>query len=139
MAPGLHQRHKEDQLAMFSYHRPRARVNQNPRAIERRRALPYGCYFTWDGQAVLFNRRYKPIFRRWPDGHVERDRLDRWVDGIFRLVWFYNDSVCNAPATLAKITAIQLVWERAAAGALIDLDLLLPPQSIINRKLKKAA
>src|SRR5262249_41953266 len=108
---------------------------------EQRRALPYGAYLCWTGEVVLFDRRYRPIFRREPTGLVNRDSPARWVHGIRGKCWFYSD-VCSPRInreTLHRILAVQRRWETAAAGVSIGLDQLLPAEWIINSKMRSAA
>jgi hypothetical protein len=52
-------------------------------------ALPYGQWTCADGRRVLFNRRYRPILERLPDGQV-RAMNYQWVTFI-RQTWFYNE------------------------------------------------
>jgi hypothetical protein len=58
-----------------------------------RQRLPYGFWQTQSGDEVLFDRRYRPLLRRTPDGVVTREAPDRWIEGIVRQRWLYDDSV----------------------------------------------
>jgi hypothetical protein len=49
--------------------------------------LPYGRYIASDGREILFNRSYRPIWERLPDGKVQRANSNEWVDWI-RQGWF---------------------------------------------------
>jgi hypothetical protein len=42
--------------------------------------LPYGRYVASDGREILFNRSYRPIWERLPDGTVQRANPHEWVD-----------------------------------------------------------
>jgi hypothetical protein len=49
--------------------------------------LPYGRYVASDGREIIFNRHYRPIWERLPDGTVRRANPHEWVDWI-RQGWF---------------------------------------------------
>lgn len=49
--------------------------------------LPYGRCIASDGREILFNRSYRPIWERLPDGVVQRADPAEWVDWI-RQGWF---------------------------------------------------
>jgi hypothetical protein len=49
--------------------------------------LPYGRYIASDGREILFNRSYRPIWERLPDGKVQRADSNEWIDWI-RQGWF---------------------------------------------------
>jgi hypothetical protein len=49
--------------------------------------LPYGRYIASDGREILFNRSYRPIWERLPDGTVQRANSNEWVDWI-QQGWF---------------------------------------------------
>jgi hypothetical protein len=114
--------------------------------LEQRRCLPYGVYFTWDGQAVLFDRRYRPIYRRWPDGRVERDDPGRRVHGIRALAWLYDDNCSprTSRETLRRVLAIQQRWYLPCLAlrqeeSCSDIGWLMPPEWMVNRTTRKAA
>ena len=67
-------------------------AKQPARPLDLERSLPYGARVTASGELVLFDRRYKPIFTRLPDGIVVPERPDRWVEGIVETVWFYREA-----------------------------------------------
>jgi hypothetical protein len=51
--------------------------------------LPYGLWTCADGRQVLFNRRYRPLYQRSPNGVVSSaDPSERvpWKDEL----WFYS-------------------------------------------------
>jgi hypothetical protein len=126
---------------MYAYHSAsRARKSQNHRADTRR--LPYGVYLCGDGSAVLFDRRYQPLFRIDSRGRVSADDPDRWVTGIVAKVWWYDDSCsprCN-PETRHRVSVLLQRWQAAAAGMPVALDQLLPATAwIFNRKPPLAA
>jgi hypothetical protein len=49
--------------------------------------LPYGRYIASDGREILFNRSYRPIWERLPDGIVQRANSNEWVDWVAQ-GWF---------------------------------------------------
>jgi len=55
------------------------------------RRLPYGLWTCADGRQVLFDRNYKPLFQRTPDGTVSVADPDEWVPFVAQ-AWFYQDS-----------------------------------------------
>lgn len=59
-----------------------------------RETLPYGTWKTQAGFRIIFDRHYKPMFRRSPLG-VTTAVQPYWVQAIVKETWFYNDS--NAP------------------------------------------
>jgi hypothetical protein len=70
-----------------AFHRPR-----QPEAGESPRwRLIYGQWTTADGSEVLFDRRYRPRWRRTPDGTVEPADPSQWIEGIVQENWFYTD------------------------------------------------
>jgi hypothetical protein len=65
------------------------------RRIEYMKAvLPYGMWTCADGRQVLFNRRYKPIWQRYPGHPATVAEVEEWVPWI-RQEWFYHDG--NSP------------------------------------------
>jgi hypothetical protein len=77
---------------------------------------PYGCYFAADGREVLYNRGYKPIWQRHPDGPAELADPDEWVDGTEQ-IWFYGEQQKLRPPyrpdsqkTRAKCEAVLAEW-----------------------------
>ncbi len=42
--------------------------------------LPYGVWTCADGRVMIFNRHYRPIWQRLPDGTVQRANPHEWVD-----------------------------------------------------------
>jgi hypothetical protein len=61
-----------------------------------RSKLFYGQWITADGTVVLFDRKYRPRWRRTPDGTVTPADPSQWVDGIVQESWFYSDR-CSLP------------------------------------------
>jgi hypothetical protein len=51
---------------------------------------PYGIWTCADGRQVLFNRRYRPIWQRTPDGKVSRADPGEWVPWKAQ-EWLYDD------------------------------------------------
>jgi hypothetical protein len=68
----------------------------------RRMYLPYGVWTLEDGSKVLFNRRYAPMHRRYPDGTITswpapyvNDHVpgsSTWVEWGTQ-TWFYDDGI----------------------------------------------
>jgi hypothetical protein len=56
-----------------------------------RNKLAYGKWTSADGRQVLFNRDYKPIWHRLPDGRVEPTDPEEWVPHV-KEEWFHDDS-----------------------------------------------
>jgi hypothetical protein len=42
--------------------------------------LPYGMWTCADGREILFNRNYRPIWQRLPEGTVQHADSNEWVD-----------------------------------------------------------
>jgi crotonobetainyl-CoA:carnitine CoA-transferase CaiB-like acyl-CoA transferase len=51
---------------------------------------PYGVWTCSDGREVLFNRRYAPIWQRYPNEWARPAEATEWVSWV-RQRWFYND------------------------------------------------
>jgi hypothetical protein len=49
--------------------------------------LPYGRYVASDAREIIFNRHYRPIWERLPDGIVQRANSNELVDWVAR-GWF---------------------------------------------------
>ncbi len=86
------------------------------------RLLPYGIYRCHDGAMVLYDRWYRPMFRRAPDGNVKADDPCRRVPDIKDQCWFYEDGNCprHSKAMRARCTAIRDRWAAAVGGILED-------------------
>jgi len=54
--------------------------------------LPYGRYIASDGREILFNRSYRPIWERLPDGTVQRAVGGEWVNWVAQ-GWFDHGSM----------------------------------------------
>ena len=89
-----------------------------------RQELPYGCWTCADGREVLFNRAYKPIWQRWPDGLVTRANPDervKWIQQEF----YFNDG--DAPfwptwSTRRRLTAERKATKARCESVLVDWD-----------------
>jgi hypothetical protein len=57
-----------------------------------RAKLLYGIWKTESGDEVLFDRQYRPRWRRTPDGIVTAADPGEWIDNIVQESWFYTDS-----------------------------------------------
>jgi hypothetical protein len=58
-------------------------------------ALPYGKWTCADGREVLFNRRYVPIYQRYPGQLPTPADPNKWVEWKDEQ-WFYNDGTSEA-------------------------------------------
>jgi len=100
------------------------------------RALPYGYWRTAAGEVVLYDRQYRPIFVRRPDGIVVVGHPDRWVAGIIEKAWFYSDATAprTDAQTRAKCEGILARWVAAArVGRPVALTQLLNRQWLTRR------
>lgn len=52
--------------------------------------LPYGIWTCADGREVLFNREYRAIWERLPDGTVREADPDEWVPFTTQLLYFQD-------------------------------------------------
>lgn len=52
--------------------------------------LPYGVWTCADGREVLFNREYRAIWERLPDGSVREADPDKWVPFKTQLLYFQD-------------------------------------------------
>jgi hypothetical protein len=128
-------------LTMRTYHGVARPGNSNRRCSGVSRPLPYGAYLCSDGSAVLFDRRYQPMFRADRNGRVTADDPRRWVDGILGKVWFFDDT-CSPrrnPETRRRVTAIHARWRAAAAGMHVPAAELLRVEWIFNCRSPLAA
>jgi hypothetical protein len=124
---------------MYAYHTAPAWRKSNRRANPRR--FVYGCYFCSDGTAVLFCRRYRPMFRLDRHGRVTADDPDRWVHGILGKIWFFDDS-CSPRRNREirrRVKLLQQRWTAAATGTHVPISELLPVEWVFNRKPPLAA
>lgn len=54
--------------------------------------LPYGWWTLTDGSEILFSRDYKPLWKIYPSGTVERTPSSLWVTGIQDQRWFTKET-----------------------------------------------
>lgn len=88
-------------------------MSKDSRKIEdMKRDLPYGIWVCEDGREILFNRRYKPIWQRSPEGKVSPANSEEWVERIKTTTHFYKDE--NSPwrdkRSLDKCKVVLLEW-----------------------------
>jgi hypothetical protein len=76
-----------------------------------RQRLPYGKWTCADGREVLFNRAYKPIWQRSPDGLVTRADPEERVPWVVQ-EFYFNDG--NAPIYPTWLPPRPLTAERKA-------------------------
>ena len=74
------------------YHHDPMRSRRTPleRNHWRRALVPYGIWTCADGREVLFNRRYVPLWQRYPGQEPSRADPTEWVKFV-KQSWFYND------------------------------------------------
>jgi hypothetical protein len=60
--------------------------------------LPYGKWTCVDGREVLFNREYRPILQRRPNGPVEVANPSERVR-FNQQIWFYQDEELGGRST----------------------------------------
>jgi hypothetical protein len=56
-----------------------------------RSRLLYGQWVTIDGTVVLFDRKYRPRWCRYPDGTITTADPSEWIDNIVQELWFYSE------------------------------------------------
>jgi len=74
---------------------------------------PYGKWTCEDGSQVLFNRSYRPIYQRSPDGFVSEADPRKWVESIVSDVFFWDDSTkkdAKARAVRKALNDWGLAW-----------------------------
>jgi hypothetical protein len=54
--------------------------------------LPYGYFRDANGREIIFNRRYRLLWQRLPDGTIERANPHEWIDWIEQS-WFDADRI----------------------------------------------
>jgi hypothetical protein len=79
---------------VFSLNSLADREDEAPRSgtWSARSKLLYGIWKTASGDEVLFDRKYRPRWRRKPDGIVTAADPGEWIDNIVQESWFYTDS-----------------------------------------------
>lgn len=68
--------------------------------------LPYGRWTCPDGRQVLFDRRYRPMWQRSPDGFVSHADPSEWVS-YAEETWFYDDATPELDKHKAALVALQ--------------------------------
>jgi hypothetical protein len=92
-SPPAPRRNKIEVRAEHARRQLPAHITPEPRritlaAIEQMlEVLPYGRYIASDGREILFNRSYRPIWERLPNGVVRRADSNEWIDWICQ-GWF---------------------------------------------------
>jgi hypothetical protein len=54
--------------------------------------LPYGYWRDATGRLVVFNRRYRPLWQRLPDGTIERANPYEWIEFVEQRWFNYTDA-----------------------------------------------
>ena len=54
--------------------------------------LPYGYWRDATGRLVVFNRRYRPLWQRLPDGTIERANPYEWIKFVEQRWFNYTDA-----------------------------------------------
>jgi hypothetical protein len=89
------------------------------RECEMREKLPYGIWTCTDGREILFNRKYRPLWERYPGKPAIAADPDEWISWSTQ-EWFFNDG--NLPwnkhdagrRSLARCQAILREWDVAS-------------------------
>jgi hypothetical protein len=97
---------KKDSRTLLSPTDPRFGV-----ILDTEHALPYGYWETADGELVLFDRRYRPLFVRLRGGRVTRC-LPYWVAHI-HTVYLWPPK--RSEDDFTRLVELLMVWTRAAA------------------------
>jgi hypothetical protein len=73
---------------------------------------PYGEWKTSNGDQVLFNRGYAPLWIKHKDGSVERADPRAWINGIVkqRHFWFDWEHPNRCQKTRKKLDKILKTW-----------------------------
>lgn len=53
--------------------------------------MPYGMWATEEGTKVLFNRKYQPIWAKYPSGQIVKPDPNWWVQNIVTQEYYYDD------------------------------------------------
>ena len=77
---------------------------------------PYGVWRCADGREVLFNREYRPIWERLPDGTVRAADPCEWVRFIVNHRWFFDDGT-ERREVLERTDAVLREWGIAGRQA----------------------
>ena len=85
-------------------------------------SLAYGVWHLADGSEVLFSRRYCPLWKRHPDGHVEQMEYER-VPWIRQTYLHFGGVVTKSMGKLLEKTETDFTngWPVKALVARIDL------------------
>lgn len=54
--------------------------------------LPYGYWRDANNRIVIFNRRYRPLWQRLPDGRIERANPYEWIKFVEQRWFNYTDA-----------------------------------------------
>lgn len=54
--------------------------------------LPYGYFRDANGREIIFNRRYRLLWQRLPNGEIQRATPNEWVDWVHQ-AWFDADRI----------------------------------------------
>jgi hypothetical protein len=87
----------------------RAGSSFNDGRASRRSRLLYGVWQTESGDEILFDRQYRPRWRRTPDGTVVPVDPSEWIDGISGERWFYTDHA-DLPTRRRITAAVAAEW-----------------------------
>lgn len=81
---------------------------------EMRLGLPYGIWTTKEGTKVLFNRKYQPIWVKYPSGQIAKPDPNWWVRDIVTQEYYYDDGC--PPYGDKRKTETKNTWKRIVEG-----------------------
>ena len=74
---------------MTNYESLNARMKKLCRSFQQWGIFPYGKFIQQDGSEVIFDRRYRPISRVFPNGNIEIVQPTEWIN-FESQQWFYK-------------------------------------------------
>jgi hypothetical protein len=86
--------------------RPKGSEITCSRKVFIRYALPYGQWLCADGREVLFDRKYVPIYQRYPGQLPTPADPKEWVQYQHQ-EWFYNDGTPEAAKRKASLKVLE--------------------------------
>jgi hypothetical protein len=119
---------------------PKAHAVSFARLWRHRLRLPYGRWITADRAAVLYNRKYQPIFI-WRAGAERPERCDPyWVNDIASEGWFFSDGSAGRLGRTALFHALEALlaaWERGDRAAADAVGTWLLDKHLVYLKLAR--
>ena len=71
--------------------------------------IPYGVWFTADGDEILHDRKYRPLWRKHPDGTVARADPAERVERVALQFCIYDDAV-ELPERRRRAEQLRASW-----------------------------